>query len=141
MNNFERIKEMNIEELTALLDKLDEGYDNAPWMEWFGENYCDKCEPIMGRFEWDESGREHEFGWCELNDGCKFFPELDDIPSPEQTIRFWLESEVEAKDYMNLDCRKCNKCTGQSCMCYGDDAVLAIEACAKDNFVNYVVEV
>ena len=141
MNNFERIKEMNIDELTALFNQLDEGYDNAPWMEWFGETYCDKCDLIMARYEGDESGREYEFGWCELNDGCKFFPELNDVPSPEQAIRFWLASEVEAKDYMNLDCRKCNKCTGQSCMCYGDDAVLAIEACARDNFVNYVVKV
>ena len=94
MNNFERIKEMNIDELTALFDKLDEGYDNAPWSEWFGETYCDNCDLIMAHYEGDESGKEHEFGWCELNDGCKFFPELDDIPSPEQVIKFWLESEV-----------------------------------------------
>ena len=93
MNNFERIKEMNIDELTALFDKLDEGYDNAPWSEWFGETYCDNCDLIMAYAEY--AGKELEFGWCELNDGCKFFPELDDIPSPEQVIKFWLESEVE----------------------------------------------
>lgn len=38
-----------------------------------------------------------------------------------------------------VDCRKCDKCTGKSCKCYGNNATIAVEKCAKDNFKNYVI--
>lgn len=41
---------------------------------------------------------------------------------------------------LEVDCRKCNKCTGKSCECYGDDANKAVKKCADDCFKNYVVE-
>ncbi len=91
MNNFERIKEMNIDEFVKLLDQLDEGYCDTPWTTWFNDNYCSKCEPVMAYAEYAE--KELKFAWCELSDKCKFFPELNNMPSCEQTIKLWLESE------------------------------------------------
>ena len=41
---------------------------------------------------------------------------------------------------LEIDCRKCNKCTGTSCLCYGDDADKAVKACADDGFKNYTIK-
>ena len=39
-----------------------------------------------------------------------------------------------------IDCRKCNKCTGDGCICYGNDADKAVKACANDELKNYVIK-
>lgn len=36
-----------------------------------------------------------------------------------------------------VDCRKCAKCTGDSCRVYGSDAEVAVKLCAYDNFIQY----
>lgn len=44
-------------------------------------------------------------------------------------------------EYMlEIDCKKCDKCTGEGCICYGNDADKAVKACADDGFKNYVVK-
>ena len=93
MTNFENIKAMSINELAALLCQLDEGYCYTPWIDWFDNNYCKKCEPIREYVE--HLNRELDFSWCELNDRCKFFSDLGDVPDCECMARLWLESEVE----------------------------------------------
>lgn len=40
---------------------------------------------------------------------------------------------------LEIDCRKCDKCTGESCVCYGSDVKNAVKACANDGFKNYIV--
>ena len=41
---------------------------------------------------------------------------------------------------LEIDCRKCDKCTGKSCICYGNDADKAIKECANDGFKNYTIK-
>lgn len=81
MKVFDDIKSKNIDELAEWLDKYG-AFDNSPWIKWFDENYCSRCEP------------ESEYGWCELNGKCKFFEDMDDIPCCEQMVKLWLESEI-----------------------------------------------
>ena len=38
---------------------------------------------------------------------------------------------------IEVDCRKCLNCTGNSCKCYGKDANVAVKKCADDGFKNY----
>ena len=38
---------------------------------------------------------------------------------------------------IEIDCRKCKNCTGNSCKIYGDNADVAVKECANDNFKNY----
>ena len=93
MTNFEKIKAMSVDALAEWLERLSKRYDEPDWTCWFDENYCKKCEPVIGRYK--DSHREMEFSWCELNDNkCKYFQELDEIPDEKEIIKMWLESEV-----------------------------------------------
>lgn len=38
---------------------------------------------------------------------------------------------------IEIDCRKCKNCTGNSCKIYGDNADVAVKECANDGFKNY----
>lgn len=38
---------------------------------------------------------------------------------------------------IEVDCRKCINCTGDSCKCYGSNADKAVTQCANDGFKNY----
>ena len=89
MTVYENLLSKSIDELADLID----GYmldDNEPYILWWDENYCNKCEPALGLYD----DIEMEFSWCELNNKCRFFPELDYIPNSKQIIKLWLESEV-----------------------------------------------
>ena len=93
MTQFEELKRMDIEALAEWLDKHGQ-YDGSPWCKWFDETYCKRCESIMCHYE--GSNIEFPCAWCELNDGkCKFFPEMHRAPSSLETVKMWLESEVE----------------------------------------------
>lgn len=90
---FDRFKPMNINELAEWIDKNGQ-FDGSPWMKWFDENYCSRCQPIMCKYE--DSTYEFPCSWCELNDKkCKFFPELGEAPDNKKIIKMWLETEVE----------------------------------------------
>ena len=69
MNTFERIKLMDIDEFAEWLDNHTE-YDNSAWMQWFDENYCNKCESI--RVYIPDFQRNANCCWCELHKRCKF---------------------------------------------------------------------
>ena len=86
MTVLEDIKSKNIDEFVEWLD-ANVSFDVAPYMRWFDNNYCRRCEE-----EVNEAG--HECGWCELNEKCKFFQELNDIPNTKQIIKMWLETEI-----------------------------------------------
>lgn len=95
MTIFDDMRSKSIDELTEWLDKYGQ-FDNSPWMKWFDEKYCSKCEPIMCRCE----GSEAEFpcSWCEVNGyKCKFFPDMDHSPDNRDIIKIWLESESDSK--------------------------------------------
>lgn len=90
MNKFDEIKSKNIDELVDWIDE-NFAFDFAPYMRWYDDNYCKKCESVEVR---DSNGKVNEYAWCELNGKCKFFQDMSEIPSPKQTIKMWLESEV-----------------------------------------------
>ena len=92
MTVFENIKNNSIDELAEWLD----GYtvsDNSPWIVWWDENYCKKCDVEYSYAI--ETNNACECAWCELNNKCKFFKEMDNVPDNKQVIKMWLLSECE----------------------------------------------
>lgn len=94
MTVFEDIKYRNIDEFVEWMDKYC-AFDQSPYMDWFDKNYCKKCEPVV--VEDPEGYIDLEAAWCELHDKCKYFQNMDDIPTIKETIKMWLESECENK--------------------------------------------
>ena len=94
MTVFDGMKSKNIDEFAEWLDKYGQ-FDGSSWMEWFDSNYCSKCEPIMCHYKVSEI--EIPCSWCELNDKCKYFPDMDHSPDNKDIIKMWLESESETK--------------------------------------------
>lgn len=104
MTNFEKLKNMSLEELAEWID--DNGMiDNTPWMNWWDKNYCDKCESIFVESEAAETilgikpfyNEKYECAYCEVHEGkCKFFPDADCAPSIKDIIKMWLGEPYEA---------------------------------------------
>ena len=92
MNNFEKLKSMNIEELTDWIDKYGQ-FDDSPWMEWFDKTYCKNCESIKCHSK--SSSAEIPCAYCELHDNCKFFPNIEHIPDTKDIVRMWLETDTD----------------------------------------------
>lgn len=92
MTVFENIKSKNIDELVEWIDKYF-AFDFSPYMKWWDKCYCDKCKPEV--VDDPETGLEFCNAYCELHDKCKYFQDMDDIPSVKETIKMWLESEYE----------------------------------------------
>ena len=94
MTQFEKFKNMDIDEFAEWLDKYGE-FDNSPWIQWFDGLYCNNCEAIMCH----HIDSEYEFpcSWCELEGKCKFFQDLDEAPDNKMIIKMWLESEYNTK--------------------------------------------
>lgn len=84
MTIFESIKAKNIDEFTKWMKEFCDG-DFAPWWQHYDKTYCKKCKPIFDKGD--------EYSYCELNDKCRFFMDMDYVPDVEQTIKIWLESE------------------------------------------------
>lgn len=42
-------------------------------------------------------------------------------------------------EYIEVDCRRCTNCTGESCRKYGNNPDVATKHCANDNFKNYTM--
>lgn len=103
MNNFKRIQSMTIDELAEWLDK-NCMFDNSPWLNSFNEKYCEKCESIKCKYAGAEEklditpfsySGEIECAYCELENKCRFFQDLDDVPDNKEMIKMWLEEEAE----------------------------------------------
>lgn len=92
MKVYEILKNMSIDEIATYIDKYFD-FDDAPYIQWWDENYCKKCpaeEVFVPAFN-----KKMECSWCELHcDKCKFFPDMVQMPDNKQIIKMWLESEV-----------------------------------------------
>lgn len=86
MTVFEFLKSKSIYELAKYLDEYG-SHDNSPWMQWFNENYCSKCDGVL------HNGLE--YAYCELNDECRYLPDMIFAPYIEDIIKLWLESEID----------------------------------------------
>lgn len=102
MTNLQKIANMSIDELAEWLDENGQ-YDNSPWNLWWDENYCSKCESIECTYAKAEEKLDStpyyrhtiKCAYCELENKCKFFPELEDVPDSVNVIKMWLEVEAE----------------------------------------------
>ena len=94
MNNFEIIKSKSIDEFAEWLNRIAR-FEDSPWIEWFNDNYCNKCEPETDYICDDIDGVEwlepYEVNWCELRNQCKHFTESNDVLNIKQIIKMWLE--------------------------------------------------
>lgn len=97
MNNFKHLQSISIDQLVEFLDT--NGNQDAIWWKWFDEKYCDRCEPVMVYVDDDDGENvwktECECSYCEEHNKCRFFPEIEDVPDSKETIKLWLEAEVE----------------------------------------------
>ncbi len=105
MTNFKHIQSMSIEELAAWLDENGQ-FDTSPWSSWFNDTYCSKCEPIKCKYADTEKALgftpyifgtyngDLECAYCELENKCRFFPDLEDTPDNLETIKIWLGQEA-----------------------------------------------
>lgn len=97
MTVFENISSKNIDELVEWLCE-NGAYGNTPWDNWYDKNYCRNCGSVTTNSVTDSYGDywegNHEFSWCELYGNCRYFQNLNRTPNRKQTIRLWLESEV-----------------------------------------------
>lgn len=103
VSNFEQFKAMTATDLAEWLDKYGQS-DDLPWENWFYDNYCTNCAPIVlkGK-EAEEKLRIHVFSardtfncaYCELYQTCKFFPTLKELPDNKTIIEMWLNAEAE----------------------------------------------
>ena len=92
MKAYDKFKSMSIDELADWLDKYGM-FDCSPWLKWFDDNYCSKCESETAFVL--HFNKELECSWCELHGKCKYFKEMEDIPDNKQTIKMWLESDIK----------------------------------------------
>ena len=70
MTVFEKIQGMTEEEFAQwYFDHCTQ--DKDPAIRWWDETYCEKCEPVIGRYE--DSYRDKKFAYCEIYDRCRFF--------------------------------------------------------------------
>jgi hypothetical protein len=88
INMFEH---MNIDEFVDWLDKHG-SIEDAPWFKWWDSLYCNNCEPVCSTSP--NGYGESEYSFCELHGNCRYFQNMDDIPSGKQIIKMWLESEI-----------------------------------------------
>lgn len=100
MTNYKMFTSFSKDELVAWLANYCH-FDSSPWMEWFDDTYCNKCEPIECTYVESEEKlgikpfyeRSIKCTYCELEHKCKYFPDMSDIPDNKDIIRMWLEQE------------------------------------------------
>ena len=91
MTIFEKFKSMTIDEFADWLDKYGQ-FDGSPWMSWWDDKYCSKCEPI--KVENETYVIPVMCSWCELHKNkCKFFPDREEMPSNKDIIKMYLEEQ------------------------------------------------
>ena len=91
MTNFIKLQSMSVEDLAEWLDTNTQ-WDGSPWCKWFDETYCKNCPPEVVEVESDW-GHECECGWCELYGKCRYFQDMEDVPSSTEILKMWLEAE------------------------------------------------
>lgn len=90
MTNKEWLQQATEDELIEFFDNLD-SFETSPYMSWWDKNYCSNCPAILCRYE--DSNRDIPCSFCELENYCTFFPEIDHIPDSKDMLRLWLNQE------------------------------------------------
>lgn len=98
---YTKFKSMSIEELAKWID--DHGqHDDSPWMTWFDNKYCSRCESEIVKREDSMSKlgfellfrNETECSYCEVYDECRFFQNKKN-PGTQEIIEMWLKEAVD----------------------------------------------
>lgn len=86
MTNFEKIKNMNKDQMAEFLEKLNsDGIEKAPHNIWFNEEYCENCPDIEVIY------RDKKELWKE----CDFEGNCPNTDWGSDIVKLWLESENE----------------------------------------------
>ena len=97
MTRFEKFKNMNIDEMVEELYKHSD--KEMPWDEWFDKKYCLDCPAITKKVQSilsEDHMVDREYSYCELNECCRYFPELTEYDKSEKRIiKMWLEEKEE----------------------------------------------
>lgn len=90
MTNRDFLKNFSEEDFVKWLTSL-ELVENAPWLQWLDNEYCKKCQPIMGRMEGHDL--DQPFAPCEFEaNECPYgVADLTD----EELIEMWLDAKRE----------------------------------------------
>ena len=91
MTVFDNFKSKNIDELVEWLNEYGQ-FDASPWMYWWDKNYCQQCEEDS--FYDADRNWETICAYCEYSGKCRFFPDMNEVPSVKQIIKMWLEGEI-----------------------------------------------
>lgn len=100
MNRYEQLTSKTINELALWID-INSQHDDSPWMTWFNETYCDKCNPeiVYAEDSLSKLGfqllykNNTECSYCEVYQECRFFNGKN--PSTLEIIEMWLKEDVE----------------------------------------------
>lgn len=90
MKAIDTIKSFTIDEMVDFLDEYSI-HDLTPWFIWWDKNYCNKCMEEIKFNPYYE--RNSEYTYCELNNNCRYFQDLNEVPDSKQVLRMWLETE------------------------------------------------
>lgn len=89
MTNLDKIRSMTKSELARWLANV-RSQDDSTWSNWFDDNYCKKCAPIIR----EEDGRTLRYAYCELSGTCcKLGKEAP--PADYNLAMLWLDEECE----------------------------------------------
>ena len=93
MRVFDYLESKNIDELVDWIDKNFIAF-STPWWKWWHTTYCNECE---AEIVLNDNGFKIEYGYCELNNNCKYFQDMECVPDNKQVIKMWLESTYNAE--------------------------------------------
>lgn len=102
MTRFEQFKNMDIEALAEWICENGQ-FDGSPWMTWWDEKYCQKCEPVMCHYTEAKEKlgfepfyeKDVECAYCELEGKCRYFLDWEERPDIKDIVKMWLEGEIE----------------------------------------------
>ncbi len=92
MRLYEKLLGLSIEEFAQEIESWSD-CEVEPWHDWFESEYCEHCAPVYAQYPLDHV--THACAYCELNDKCRHFPEMNHIPTGAEIVEMWLEQEVK----------------------------------------------
>lgn len=105
VDNYSYLQSLSLDDFAEWLDKHGQ-FDDSPWIAWFNETYCLKCESVELSADdvRDKLGIDPfylgnvAYSYCELNKNCKYFPNMEEPPSTIDIIKLWLKQERKSTD-------------------------------------------
>lgn len=92
MTNYEKLRELNLEDFGHWLWEVGHRADIPPWWAWFENEHCSHCpkETTIHPF----LNKKMLVDYCELQGKCRFYRDLSD----EEVIKAWLMLDNKSLD-------------------------------------------